>query len=401
MDLHSGLPFSLIHHGLPFQYPKLAKSIQADVVIIGGGISGALTAHYLTLAGIECILVDGRTIGLGSTCASTSLLQYEIDVSLADLITLRGKRHAVRAYHLCREAIEKLAQVSKRVGVPDFEFCQSLYFAAFKKDAGFLQQEYELRKSMGLCVMLLGQGDIEKRFGFSAPSAILSDHGAHVDAYILTHLLLQHGIKNGLKVFDRTFIGKVVRHRRSVTLKTSDGFSLQAKKLINATGYEVTTFLKKKIVKLHSTYATISEHMPEYHDLWNSRTLFWNTAKPYLYFRKSEDGRILIGGRDEDFFNPTRRDKLIAAKAKHLAKDFNKLFPATVFKPEFSWTGTFGSTPDGLPFIGAYPSNAHTYYALGFGGNGITFSLIAAEILTNILLGKRCKDVALFSFDRV
>ncbi len=72
MELTAGYPFSLIQHGLPYQYPTFLKNISSGVVIIGGGISGALSAFYLTEAGIECVLLDGRTIGLGSTCASTS-----------------------------------------------------------------------------------------------------------------------------------------------------------------------------------------------------------------------------------------------------------------------------------------------------------------------------------------
>ena len=79
MELTAGYPFSLIKNGIPFEYPKLSKNVRSRVVVIGGGISGALTAYYLTEKGVDCILVDGRSIGLGSTCASTSLLQYELD----------------------------------------------------------------------------------------------------------------------------------------------------------------------------------------------------------------------------------------------------------------------------------------------------------------------------------
>ena len=86
MKLNSGYPYSLIKNGLPHSYPKLEKNIKTDVLILGGGISGALTAHYLVQEGIDCALIDARTIGLGSTCASTSLLQYEIDTSLHQLI---------------------------------------------------------------------------------------------------------------------------------------------------------------------------------------------------------------------------------------------------------------------------------------------------------------------------
>jgi glycine/D-amino acid oxidase-like deaminating enzyme len=94
MILRAGYPYSLVKNGLPVDYPKLEKDARTDVLVMGGGISGALAAHYLVSEGIDCILVDGRTIGLGSTCASTSLLQYEIDTPLHQLIAMVGKEPA-------------------------------------------------------------------------------------------------------------------------------------------------------------------------------------------------------------------------------------------------------------------------------------------------------------------
>ena len=75
---------------------------------MGGGISGALTAYYLTENGVDCILVDGRSIGQGSTCASTSLLQYELDTPLHLLIKQVGEINAIRSYQLCGESIDIL-----------------------------------------------------------------------------------------------------------------------------------------------------------------------------------------------------------------------------------------------------------------------------------------------------
>src|SRR5690606_31055843 len=126
---------------------------------------------------------------------------------------------------------------------------------------------------------------------------------------------------------------------------------------------------------------------------WKDEVLIWNTADPYLYVRTTPDNRVLVGGRDEDFSDPVKRDKLIDKKTKQLTKDISKLFPNLDFKPEFSWTGTFGATKDGLPYIGPYKKLPNSYFALGFGGNGITFSVIAAQIIKDILEGKENKDI--------
>jgi len=185
-----------------------------------------------------------------------------------------------------------------------------------------------------------------------------------------------------------------------VKLTTRDGFTLKAKKLVYATGYEAVEFIDKKIVDLHSTFACTSEQANEKEKFWKNDVLIWNTADPYLYMRNTKDRRILIGGRDEKYYGPAKRDQLLPRKIKQLVKDFNKVFPHIGFKSEFSWAGTFGATKDGLPFIGNYKKLPNSLFALGFGGNGITFSLIAAEILTDIITGCKNNDEGIFSFDR-
>jgi glycine/D-amino acid oxidase-like deaminating enzyme len=301
---------------------------------------------------------------------------------------------------LCLQSIHKLKGIADKVGLKDFAFNKSLYYAAYKKDTVFLKAEFNMRKAMGFPLTWLATEDLRKDFGIKAPSAILSDDGAYADAYLFTHALHQHGIHHGLRVFDRTYAKHILHHTHGVTLTTAENVTIRAKKVVYATGYEAVEMIGKKIVDLQSTYATISEHMPNAGVVVNQDVMIWNTAKPYLYLRKTTDGRVIVGGRDEPFVSAARRDKLIGHKSKLLARDFQRLFPGTAFNPEFSWTGTFGSTADGLPFIGKNRQYANGYFALGFGGNGITFSLIAAEITTDLLLGKDNDDARIFSFER-
>jgi glycine/D-amino acid oxidase-like deaminating enzyme len=116
--------------------------------------------------------------------------------------------------------------------------------------------------------------------------------------------------------------------------------------------------------------------------------------------RLTEDNRIIVGGRDERFSNTFTRQLILEKKSRQLQKDFNKIAPGIQFKKEFAWSGTFGKTKDSLPYIGAYKETPNTYYALGFGGNGITFGQIAAEILCDMLCGKPNAAAKLFSFER-
>lgn len=399
MNLHSALPYSLIKYGLPFDYPKLRNSTHADVVILGGGISGALLAYYLSEENISCIVLDKRTIGLGSTCASTSLLQYELDVPLFKLIKLRGEKQAVRAYHLCKDAITTLKEIARQVGLSDFEFRNSLYFSARRRDVHFLKKEFLARKKYGFQVEWLDENELKDRYGLVSTAAILSQHGGQVNAYLLTHALLQYALKKGINVYDDTNIVSIEHKKEKVTLKTEEGLMIEAKKLVYTTGYEVTEFIDKKIVQLQSTYAIASSTM-ENIPLWKDEVMMWNTGDPYLYLRTTSDRRIMIGGRDVSVINPKKRDALLPGKTRLLVKDFEKLFPHIPSETEFAWSGIFGTTTDGLPYIGPYKKLPSSFFSLGFGGNGITFSEVGARIIADLIAGKKNTDAAIFSFDR-
>lgn len=400
MKLTHGYPFWLINDGLLYDYNKLTENINTSVAVIGGGISGALTAYYLIRAGIKTVLVDARSIGLGSTCASTSLLQYELDIPLHQLTERIGEAKAVRTYQLCGEAITKLQQIAKEIEYKEFEIRKSLFFSSHNSEKKFMQKEFDARRKAGFQLSLLSEKEILNEFGVKAKYALLSELGANVNAYSLTHELLQYCKKRGLEVYDRTCIEEINYGDNRITLNTSEGNTIQAKYIVNATGYEVVNFIPKKIVDFDCTYAIISENQSEQNVPWKDQTLMWNTDDPYLYMRVTKNNRILIGGRDEPFSNRITRELFLNRKAAQLQKDFEKICPNISFKTEFAWCGTFGKTKDALPYMGPYKKTPNTYYALGFGGNGITFSVLAAEIITALIQGKDHEDAELFSFDR-
>lgn len=401
MDLRTSTPYWLLKSGLAFEYPSLRDGVSCDYAIIGGGITGALVAWYLAEAGASVVVLDRRHIGMGSTCASTALLQYEIDISLSNLVAQIGEANAVRCYALCSQAIDKIGDICQRLAfVSDFEKKPSLYYASKRRDVKALAQECELRQAHGFACEWLDARGVDQRFGIVAPGAILSRQGGQVDAYALTHALLQDALKRGVQVFDKTEVTAIEHDDAWVTLQTQYGHSVRASKLIIASGYECSQYLKTHVAKLRSSYALVSE--PYHQDvLWHENALIWETARPYLYMRTTKDRRVLVGGRDEKFSNPVARDRLLGRKTKALVRDFETLFPSLApLRVDYSWAGTFAETEDGLPYIGSVPEHPHTTFALGFGGNGITFSQIAAETIQGAAQGRVHPDAHIFGFGR-
>jgi glycine/D-amino acid oxidase-like deaminating enzyme len=400
MDLRTESPYWLMKNGFLFSYPSLNQSLTTDVVIMGGGITGSLIAYHLAKAGIPAVVVDKRKIGMGSTCASTALLQYEIDTPLAELSAYVGAHDAARSYLLCLEAIGKIEKIALDIGSKaGFQRRESFYYASKKKDVSLLKKEFELRKALGIDLEFWLNDEIEAHFPFSAPAALLSRESAQIDAYCFTHELLQESQKKGIQVFDDTTVTKIVHAARGVTLITEQGHEIKAKKLIIASGYESQAYLSKKVVDFNSSFAIVSE--PFAHtDLWYKNCLIWETARPYLYMRTTDDNRVLVGGKDAPFYNPTKRDALTHQKAGQLTKAFQEHFPELLFRLDFEWAGTFAETRDGLPYIGTNAERPNTYFAMGFGGNGIIFSLLAAEVIQDALTGKVNKDARIFGFER-
>jgi glycine/D-amino acid oxidase-like deaminating enzyme len=400
MDLRSGHPFWLLKNGLLASYPSLHTNLTCDVAVLGGGITGALVAHYLTKAGVNVALLDKRDVASGSTAASTALLQYAADTELCDLVEKVGQAAAVRSYHLGKEAIDKLEEIVHQLGDDcGFERKQSLYLASLPAHLKKLRREHELRIRHGLAGEFLEEADIETRFDFKAPGAILSPGDAQVDAYRLTHRLLRQSVRQGLRVYDRCEVKDLQTTDEGMTLATENGNTVTARRVVFATGYESRQYLKQNVGTLHSTYAVISEPVEQF-PLWTDRCLIWETARPYVYLRTTQDDRILVGGCDTAFASDHAQDRLVERQAKLLVERFDTLFPETEFELAYSWAGTFGSTKDGLAYIGQTPEWPHAYFALGYGGNGITYSLVAAELITDHFLGRSNPDARIFRFDR-
>jgi glycine/D-amino acid oxidase-like deaminating enzyme len=399
MDLLSPRPFWPIRDGLPAAFPPLTRHARCDVAIIGGGISGAVIARLLSTAGLETMVLDRREVAHGSTAGNTGLLLYELDQPLHRLAAEIGRERAERVFRRCRETIDVAAKLARRSPL-DCGFARkaSLYVAANRAHVTRLRKEFDARRAAGFDVEWWPRGRIARESTLPHPAAILSRDAAQLDAYRLTYGLLLGAQADGARIHDRTEVTRWTFHRGGVELFTSRGARVRARRLVVATGYEAGRFLPEPVGMLHSTFAAISEPVAGFAGWPAGRCLIWDTADPYLYLRTTADGRAIIGGYDEPFRDPRARDRLLAAKVVALRRRFAQFFPRIPFEVATAWAGTFGSTADGLPVIGAHPAVPHTWFALGFGGNGTTFSVIAAEIIREALLGRVDPDAELFGF---
>lgn len=399
MKLRSTETFWPLISAMDTSYPSIDSDIKTEILIVGGGITGALMAYKLITQGKKIVLVDRRDIANGSTAASTALLQYEIDVPLHELIKLRGEKCAVDSYRNGKKAIFDLRNIIDTVESDcGFEFKKSIYFTSYKKDIPFLKNEFKARKQRDFDVTWLNKYDLEK-MGLNAIAAIESKTAAVMDPFKLANDILNYCNQNGMQIYDRTNITSIQTPKGKCIAHTENKFTITADHVVYCSGYESTETIEEKIVDLKSTYALASEVVPEL-PLILKNAVIWDTSSPYYYYRATSDNRIIMGGGDEEFRDAKKRDKLIPKKEASLMRQFKRRFPNVDFKLDYSWAGTFGETKDGLPYFGKPNPRKNEHYVLGFGGNGITFSVIGMNAILDSINNKKNTDLEYYRFGR-
>lgn len=283
MKVRTKEPYGLISNGLICTYPSLRHNLSCDVLIVGAGVTGALLAYQFSEEGYRTAIIDKRDVATGSTCATTSMVQYEIDKSLHELIGIIGKDAAINIYREAVRCVEKLGEVANKLALPcGFSTKESLQFAHSRQDALRLERELECRRMAGIKVQWLTKTQIRTRFGLESEGGILSKIGASVDAYRLAHGLLQSAVSGcGLLVYDHVEVKSVAHNSDKAIVTVDSGAQIECGHVVYATGYETLEIVggKLDIGKLVSTYACISEPVAVLPRTLEN-TIFWNTEDP-------------------------------------------------------------------------------------------------------------------------
>lgn len=398
-DVRSGLSYWRMIGPEPQPCPPLGAHVKCEVAVVGGGITGALVACSLSRIGMDVVLVDQGQVGAGSTAASTGLLQYEIDTPLVQLIARIGEPHAVHAYRRGLRAIDELEElVAELPSDCGFARRSTLCLASTERDVHELRRDFECRQNFGFDVHWCDRHGLRELRNIDAPGAIYSSGDGEIDPYQFTQLVLGQARRQGLRAFGETKLSAVSETVPGVELSCGPG-PITAGAAVLCTGYFLQPWFPQTATALNTTYAACSEPL-ELIDGWNDRCLIWETARPYFYVRQTADGRAMIGGEDTPCSDDHDSEELLTVKRQRLQERFEALFPGARFAAACQWAGTFAETKNGLPFIGVAPGQEKIYAALGYGGNGITFSMIAARLLTDLIRRRPTEDAGVFRFRR-
>jgi glycine/D-amino acid oxidase-like deaminating enzyme len=344
------------------------------------------------------VIIDREIPGRGSTAASTSMLLWEIDRPLTTLSELYGLERAARAYGASLRAVHGLQALVAMLGIPcELHRRQSVYLATGSDGAGLLN-EHRLRRRVGLPGEYLDHRTLFDAFGLSRAAAIVSPGAADADPLQLSRGLLRVATSRGARLFDAEAVAFDAAGG-GVTTRLATDHEIGARSVVLATGYVMPDIVQASIHRVSSSWAIATRPQPQ--AVWKDGALIWEDSEHYHYARTTSAGRIIIGGEDSDeVIEPGARDELIGTKSQILTERLAELWPVADPESEFRWAGTFDTTRDGLPLIGPVAEAKGVYAAYGYGGNGITFSFLAAQLLGDLIAGSTSPLLDDFAIDR-
>ena len=377
----------------PARYPRLKEDLKADVVIIGGGLTGILTAYTLALKGKSVVVVEKDSLGSGVTSLTTAFLTESLDTDFTALENALGTRPAKSVIRSHRHAIDLIEKITHKHKIEcDFKRTSNCIFSNTENGAESLLQESAVAARFGVATKFHKEASF---LGFPNYGCIELEQQAMFDPYKFIIGLAEIAQGKGVRIFEKTPATDMTEAEGGIIV-TAGKSTVQAPIVISATYspfLEPLRFYFKK--GMYMSYVLEAQiHNAELND-----GLFEDTENPYHYLRieKNETGhRIILGGEDHRRDIPVKEEKNFKALEEYLAT----LFPEKNYTITKKWKGPILEPIDGLPLIGPL-GNTGLLYASAFSGNGMTYAAIAATLLTEHIQGKTSALHKIYAPDRV
>jgi glycine/D-amino acid oxidase-like deaminating enzyme len=271
--LRTGRPVWSDTHHPQLKTQALRRPLQCDIAIVGAGISGAFMAEALSRQYRNVVVLDRRAPAMGSTHASTAMLQFEIDTPLTELSDKIGHPKAARAWRRSFASTQELIRLVRAQKIScGLEDRAALYLAGGDLGSRGMEMEARARNRAGLGCEFLSGRELKARYGIARTGSIFSEGAAVADPVALARGLLRRARSHGTKIFAPCKVNDVMATHRGVMLDAGGWFVEAKAAAIFCTGYEALKGLPKQGTKITSSWAAATAPQADY-PLWLDRTL--------------------------------------------------------------------------------------------------------------------------------
>lgn len=355
--------------GLP-RFPALQGPVKTDVLVIGGGMAGLLCAYLLRQNGVSCVLAEGKTICSGITQNTTAKVTAQHGLIYDKLLQSAGSEKARQYLCANQRALEEIRALCVQAGC-DFE--QKSAFVYSINDRKKLERELRALERLGY----------RARFAERLPLPFETAGAVEFPKQAQFHpLKFAAHIAGGLTIYENTFV-KRIEGRKAVT----DHGEILAEKIIVATHFPFLNKHGSYFLKLyqHRSYVLALKNAPDVNGM------YVDEAEKGLSFR-NWDGLLLLGGG-------SHRTGKSGGNWRELRAFAAERYPHA--EESYAWATQDCMSLDGIPYIGPYSkSTPGLYVASGFNKWGMTSSMAAAMILSDMVSGRSNDCAAVFSPQR-
>ena len=383
-------------------FPRLRGEHDAELVIIGAGLTGCATAVACAMAGMKPLVIEADRVGMAAGRGS-GLLLPDPGPSFRDIT----KRHGMRAAKLVfgtwrRGALDAAAQLRRLSISCNLEPRESLIVGPQDDNKGLLR-EYDAREAAGVAGSWLTRRQITALTPLDVPAAMRGRDGFLLDPYRACLGLANAAARRGATFFEQTRAKKVRVGRRNVEIVV-DGGLVKAGTVIIATGSASPEFRPlRRHFKMRELYHALTEPMPAAirKQVGNRGVTVKDPAGAGRRVVWTPDGRLLVLGGDQDETPVRRRNEVLVQRTGQLMYEALTMYPAIAgLLPEWGWEASYGETADGLPYIGPHRNYPRHLFALGGAGDSLTGAFLAARILVRALQGEPEKSDQVFGWTR-
>ncbi len=379
------------------QYPWLSLDENCEVLVIGGGVTGALLGYRFAEDGLNVCLISKLPIGYGASAFSSGILEYDNNLSLVQLGKNIGRQAAVECLERYRDALDSIETLCSELKLETgFQRRDVLSYTSDRSHGDFFHTEYLVRRHNGFDVEYLDRAATRDQYSFPVEDGILSTGmGAEIDPYQFAQALLnQASERYGLRCYENTEAVSIDVSGGRVVVKTGTGHTIFAERLIMATGLEQNDYLRLFSGK-RAVFTVVTEPVDGFAG-YDSRVLLRNDEGSGFHIRTTPDNRLLITGSDSFFAGVDRRfsklagfGKLADLRYERMIRVLREMFCGIGrIIPAYCYAGTYGITADLLPVIGEAEGYPNVCFCLESGPENALTAEVAADLLIRLHRGE-------------